>query len=54
MLAAVTAASGRLALKAGTNEREVSEVASCLAREGLLLTGSGSPTSPPEWTPASA
>ena len=39
MLAAVTAAGGRLALKAGTNEREVSEVASCLARERLLPHG---------------
>lgn len=54
VLEAVTAAAGRLALKPGTSEREVSEVAGCLAREGLLPHGSGSPTSQPGWTPSSA
>jgi hypothetical protein len=39
VLEAVTAAGGRLALKAGTSEREVSEVAGCLARKGLLTHG---------------
>ncbi len=39
VLEAITAAGGRLAFKVGTSEREVSEVASCLAREGLLPHG---------------
>ena len=45
VLAAVTAAGGRLALTAGTSERKVSEVAGYLARENCCLTGSGSPAS---------
>jgi hypothetical protein len=39
VLEAVTAAGGRLAFKVGTSEREVIEVAGCLAREGLLPHG---------------
>jgi hypothetical protein len=39
VLEAVTAAGGRLALKAVTSEREVSEVAGCLTRERLLPHG---------------
>lgn len=39
VLEAVTAAGGRLDLKADTSEREVTQVAGCLAREGLLPYG---------------
>lgn len=39
LLEAVTAAGCRLALEAGTGEREVVQVADCLAREGLLPHG---------------
>ena len=39
VLEAVTAAGGRLALKADTSEREVTQIAGCLAREGLLPDG---------------
>lgn len=39
VLEAVTAAGGRLALDAGYSEREVTQMADCLAREGLLPDG---------------
>jgi hypothetical protein len=39
VLETVTAAGGRLALKADTSEREVTQIADCLAREGLLPDG---------------
>ena len=39
VLEAVTAAGGRLALNLDYSEREVTQVADCLAREGLLPDG---------------
>jgi hypothetical protein len=39
VLEAITAAGGRLAFKVGISECEVSDVAGCLAREGLLPHG---------------
>jgi hypothetical protein len=52
VLEAVTAAGGRLALKAGTSECEAIEVAGCLAREGLLPHGQRLAHEPPRWTPS--
>jgi hypothetical protein len=39
VLEAVTEAGGRLALKADVSEREVTQIADCLAKEGLLPDG---------------
>jgi hypothetical protein len=50
VLEAVTA-DGRLALKAGTSEHEVSEVTACLAREGLLPHGQRLAHEPPRMDP---
>jgi len=55
VLAAVTAADGRLALTASTGERKVSEVAGYLARERLLPHRQRLACEPlPGWTLSSA
>lgn len=54
VLEAVTQAGGRLDLGSDSSEREIGQIQSCLAREGLLPTASGSPASRSGWTPTSA